>query len=235
MTDLLVPACYSGKLERGELSNQFNWHVCRCVRRHQTSSSTHCLTLPMLLSSCGSVCTDSILKNLKVLQVTGSGLTGQLPAEYADPLAMQRVRAVAVAAAQATAAKATVDVTVAEATVTQLLSGESGPAKRFSTSRQNNASANPLLLQALKKYTDARQRLSAANRVYTAVADAVASISSSGVAALGLMQLQKLLLSDNQLSGQLPAKYANLEQLQVGCWRQSPTMRRREEIDGRAQ
>lgn len=86
----------------------------------------------------------------------------------------------------------------------------------FNTSRRAGPAVGSLDVQAFKEHAEAQQALIASKRAHEAVAAAVATISSSGVSALGLMKLQKLLLSDNQLSGTLPAKYANLEQLKVG-------------------
>lgn len=151
-----------------------------------------------------------MLTNLEVLSVTSTYITGPLPSEYADYMAVRKVavRAAAAAAAAATRARA-----AAERSKRAL----GHPVTRSSDNSSLDADTyRAQRTRAVTYFNTAQRRAAVAQKVAQAVQAAASNgtrgRSSSG---LGMLKLRQLLLNDNKLSGSLPVQYAQMRDLQV--------------------
>lgn len=150
-----------------------------------------------------------IMAALSELDISGhAGVTGTLPAAWADATAAQAAAAAAVSAAKDQASKADAALAVA-----------AGPAKAHSGAVAA-ASAAPATTPAdrLQQAMDAARAAAVAKQVLAALHSAASgdvSAASAGTGSLGMTALQVLRLRGCGLTGSLPASYANLQQLRV--------------------
>lgn len=151
-----------------------------------------------------------MLANLEVLAVTNAGISGPLPLEYADYLAMQKVATRAATAAATAAARAA-------ATAERSRRAASFPSgTSFGKNSTLDADADRAQrMRAAKDYSRAQQRAALAQRVAQAVQAAAGNATGRGASGLGMLKLRQLLLNGNNLSGSLPVQYAQMRDLQV--------------------
>jgi hypothetical protein len=154
-----------------------------------------------------------MLTNLEVLAMTGAGLTGPLPTEYANFLGAKAVAATAAADAAEAAARA--------ASVTEQYKRAASfsyprAARNVSTENESSGGRNQRL-GAVRQYTKAYARAVTTRRVAEAVQDAASPVTPAATttAVIGMLKLRQLLLNGNSLSGSLPVAYSQMRELQV--------------------
>jgi hypothetical protein len=150
-----------------------------------------------------------MLTNLEVLAVTGAGLTGPLPTEYANFLGTKAVAAAASATAAAAAARAD------EYNSAESLSSAYGVG--IASVVEESSGGRAQRVGPVGTYSKAQQQAVTDRRVAEAVQNAAGSVSPAGkpVAVIGMLKLRQLLLSGNKLTGSLPVVYAQMQELQV--------------------
>lgn len=157
-----------------------------------------------------------LLYNLKVLEITGSGITGTLPPDWANSTALSTVRLAMLATAKQTATAAEKQLKEAQAQLADAVDVQPSSLSVQAASSPASAPVVPVL-QAATNLKEAQQRAAGAKRVVQALQRSISTTRMAGVKStgLGLFNLKELTISGNtQLNGPLPAIYSGLSQLE---------------------